>query len=149
MELFTERLEAIQLAPSQTKLIMLGEPLENSLTEFHYDTYMNSTFPTWLTRFEDIFNVDFREQTDDWKVKFLLWKMGPSEHDKYSNYILTRHPWYYSFAETVETVKWIFSEHTLLFNCLNITKCDTVDITTFAGTVNKGCEQFKISSITN
>ena len=34
------------------------------------------------------------------------------------------------------------------FNCLNITKCDTVNFT-FAGTVNKECEQFKISYITD
>ena len=61
MELFTERLGAAQQTPSQTKLIMSLEALENSITEFHYDTDVNSTFSTWFARFEDIFNVDFRE----------------------------------------------------------------------------------------
>ena len=67
--------------------------------------------------------------------------------------ILTRYSWDCNFAETVKTLKQIFREHISLFNarfnCLNITKCDTVDFTTFAGTVNKECEQFKISSIKN
>ena len=132
---------------------MLGEAFENSITEFHYDTDVNSTFSTGFARFEDIFNVDFWEQTDDWKVRLLLRKMGPSEHDKYSNYILQRHPRDCSFAKTVDILKQIFSEHTSLFNakfnCLNITKCDTVDFTTIAGTVNKECERFKISFITD
>ena len=74
------------------------------------------------------------------------------EHDKYSYYSLLRCPWDCSFAETVETLKQIFSELTSLFNarfnCLNITKCDTVNFTIFAGTVNKECEWFKSSSIT-
>ena len=109
MELFTERLGASNQTPSQTKLIMSGEALENSITEFHSDTGMNSTFSTWFVHFEDIFNVDFREQTNDLKFRLLLRKMGPSEHDKYSNYILLRHPRDCSFAETVETLKDIFA----------------------------------------
>ena len=91
---------------------MSREALENSITEFHYDTDVNSTFSTWFARFEDIFNVDFWEQTYDWKVRLLLRNMDPSEHDEYSNNILLRDPWDCSFAETVETLKHTFSEHT-------------------------------------
>ena len=46
MELFTEWFGAPLQTPSQTKLIMSGEALENSITEFHYDTDVNSTFST-------------------------------------------------------------------------------------------------------
>ena len=77
IEMFTERLGAPEQTPSQTKLIMSGEALENSITEFHNDTDVNSTFSTWFTCFEDIFNVNFREQTDNWKVRFCYKKMGP------------------------------------------------------------------------
>ena len=102
---------------------------EKYLTEFHYNTDVNSTFLTWFVNFKDIFNVDFREQTDDWEVRLLLRKICPSEHDKYFNYILLRHPQDCSFVETVEILKQIFSEYTPLFNatfnCLNITKCDS------------------------
>ena len=44
MELFTEWLMALQQNPLQTKLIMSGEALKNSITKFYYDTDMNSTF---------------------------------------------------------------------------------------------------------
>ena len=78
--------------------------------------------------------------------------MGPWEHDKYFNYILPRHPRDCSFVLTVETLEQIFSEHTSLFNawfnCQYIPKWDTVDFT-FTVTVNKECQRFKISSITD
>ena len=35
------------------------------------------------------------------------------------------------------------------FNCLNITKCETEDFTIYSGFVNKQCEGFKISTITD
>ena len=92
-------------------------------------------------------------RTDNEKVGLLLRKVGPLEYDRYSNYTLPRHPRDCSFEETLETLKQNFCEHTSLFNarfnCLDITKCDTVDFTTFAYTVNKECERFKFSSITD
>ena len=52
------------------------------------------------------------------------------------------------FAETVETWKQIFTEpFDIGFNCLNMTKCNTVYFTACAGTVTKECKRFKISSI--
>ena len=129
-------------------MIMSGEALENSITKFPNNADVNSTFFTRLARLEDIINEDFQEQTGICYKK----KMGLSEHEKCSNYILPRHPPDCSFVETVKTLKQMFSEHTSFFsgrfNSLNITKCDTVDLMTFAGTVNKECEGFKISSIT-
>ena len=51
----------------------------------------------------------------------------------------------------MEILKQIFAESTSLFNirfnCLNVTNHDTVDFTTYAGTINKEYEQLKISSI--
>ena len=105
MELLTERLRAPQQTPSQTKLFISGKTPRKFYHRISSDTDVNSTFSTWFARFEDIFNVDFREQTDDWKVRLLLRKIGPLEHDKYTNYILQRHPRDSSFAETVETLK--------------------------------------------
>ena len=35
------------------------------------------------------------------------------------------------------------------FNCLNITKSDSTDFSRYAGIVNRECDQFKITSITD
>ena len=57
----------------------------------------------------------------------------------------------YNFAEMVEIFKQIFGEcislFNIRFNCLNITKCGTIDFTMYASTVIKECKRFKILSI--
>ena len=122
----------------------------DTLAEFYYDTDAKLTFSNWFACYEDLFIVDLKEQVDDWQVTLLLRKLGSAEHDRYSNYILPKHPWDYNFTETVEILK-IFGECTshfdIHFNCLNITKCDALYFMTYASTVNKKCKQFKISSI--
>ena len=40
------------------------ESAGRSITEFH-DTDMKSTFPKWFARYEDLFNVDLKEQAND------------------------------------------------------------------------------------
>ena len=57
MELFTERLRAPQLTPSLTKLIMPEEALENSVTEFHYNTDVNSTFSTCFMAYQTLWVI--------------------------------------------------------------------------------------------
>ena len=138
--------------PPSTKLIS-GQALENSITEFHCDKEANIPFAAWFARYEGLFKDEFGEQTDSWKVRLLLRKIGPSEHEKYINYILPKQPRDYSLVETVETLKFLVNAPMLLFNarfnCFNITKCDTEDFRTYSGLVNKQCERFKISTITD
>ena len=153
LELFSERFSILSPSPSETKFTTSAESIAGSIMEFHYDPMAKSTFCTWFSRFEDLFRVGFKEQADDWKVRLLLRKLGSSEHDRYANYILPKHPWDYNFDETVETLRQIFGEQISLFNmrfnCLNITKSDSTDFSTYAGTVNRECERFKITSITD
>ncbi len=70
------------------------------------------------------------------------------EHDQYANRVLPKHPRDYNFDETVETLRKIFGEQISLFNmrfnCLNITKSDSTDFSTYAG-----IERFTITSITD
>ena len=106
----------------------------------------------WFARYEDLFE-DFREQMDSWKGRLFLCKIGPSEQEKYINYILPKQPRVCSFMETIETLNKIFGEHTSLFNarynCFNIMKCNTEDFTIYSGFVNKQCKRFKISTISD
>ena len=133
MKLFPERLSM----PLQLCTPGDAESVGHSVTEFHYDIDVKSTFPKWFTCNEDLFN----EQLDNWKVRLLLRKVSSAEHNRYLNYILPKHPLDYNFVETVEILKRIFGECTSLFNIhftyLNITKCDTVDFTMYTGTINK------------
>ena len=54
--------------------------------------------------------------------------------------------------KTIQILTKIFGEQSPLFNtrwqCLNLKKKDCEDYTTFAGTVNRYCEKFRLSEIT-
>ena len=66
------------------------QALENSITEFHYDKEVNTTFARCSTCCEDLFKEDFGEHMDSCKVRPLLCKIDLSEHKKYINYILLK-----------------------------------------------------------
>ena len=146
MELFTERLSK----PQQTGIEIMYT-WRRRIDETFYYTDVKSTFPEWFAHYENLFTVDLKEQANDWKVRLLLRKLDLAEHNWYSNYILPKHTPDYNFTETVEILKQVFNECTslfnILFNCLNITKCDTVNFMMYAGTINKEWEWFQISSI--
>ena len=122
MELFAERQSTPQEMSQETKLCTPGdaELVGHSITEFHYNTNVISSFPNWFARYENLFVVYLKELTDDWKVRLLLRKLGSAERDRYSNYILPKHPRDDNFTETVEIQK-IFGESiSLLFHYLHI-----------------------------
>ena len=57
-----------------------------------------------------------------------------------------------TFRETIQILTKIFGEQSSLFNtrwqCLKLTKKDCEDYTTFANTVNRYCERFRLNEIT-
>ena len=71
MELFTERLSTPQQMSQETKLCTPGdaESVRHSITEFHLNTDVKSTFSKWFAHYEDLFTVDLKEPADDWKVR--------------------------------------------------------------------------------
>ena len=73
-------------------------------------------------------------------------------HKKYVSFILPRHPWEISCKETVQILTKIFGDRCSLFNtcwqCLNLTRKENADYTTFASIFNRECEKFRLSEIT-
>ncbi|BHF66428.1 hypothetical protein SprV_0200944500 [Sparganum proliferum] len=114
--------------------------IAGSITEFLYDPQAHITFDSWYKRFEDLFSVDLAAQDDAWKVRLLLRKLGPAEHERYANFILPKNPREVTFKDTVQTLSQIFGEQSSLFNtrfqCLQLCKRDSDDFITYAGIVN-------------
>ncbi|BHF79293.1 hypothetical protein SprV_0602241300 [Sparganum proliferum] len=118
--------------------------IAGSITESLYDPQAHITFDSWYKRYEDLFSVDLAAQDDAWKVRLLLRKLGPAEHERYANFILPKNPREVTFKDTVKTLSQIFGEQSSLFNtrfqCLQLCKRDSDDFITYAGIVN---HQFK------
>ena len=70
--------------------------------------------------------------------KLLLRKMGPSEHDKYSNYILQKYPQDCSFVEIVENLQRLFNGHTILGLQYSTSPCSTQKKSPSAGLNSAG-----------
>nr|VZI46396.1 unnamed protein product [Spirometra erinaceieuropaei] len=114
--------------------------IAGSITEFLYDPQAYITFDSWYKRYEDLFSVDLAAQDDAWKVRLLLRKLGPAEHERYANFILPKNPREFAFTDTVKTLSQIFGDQSSLFNtrfqCLQLYKRDSDDFITYADIVN-------------
>nr|VZI24612.1 unnamed protein product [Spirometra erinaceieuropaei] len=82
--------------------------IAGSITEFLYDPQAHITFDSSYKRYEDLFSVDLAAQDDAWKVRLLLRKLGPTEHERYANFILPKNLREITFKETVQTLSQIF-----------------------------------------
>ncbi|BHF73004.1 hypothetical protein SprV_0401607700 [Sparganum proliferum] len=66
--------------------------IDSNITEFFYDPQTQIIFDSWYKRYGDLFSVDLAAQDDAWKVRLLLRKLGPAEHERYANLILSNSP---------------------------------------------------------
>ncbi|CAH8557945.1 unnamed protein product [Schistosoma intercalatum] len=123
----------------------------NAIHEFNFDGVAGVTFESWFKKYEDLFYIDLCKLDDASKVRILLRKLGTMEHERYSNFILPKNPRDFSFDDTVKTLSQIFGEQSSLFNtryqCLKLTKEPGDDWVKHAGTVNRECERFRLSSM--
>lgn len=128
------------------------ESLAASISEFTYDPENGSTFDAWYSRFEDVFKHDASKLDDSAKVRLLLRKINTVSHNKYINFILPKKPSDFNFDDTVNKLTQLFGLHSSLFNirfkCLQNAKDESIDFITYAGLVNKQCEEFKLNDMT-
>ena len=116
-----------------------NDTIANSITEFTYDPDAGMFFESWFKRYEDIFNIELKNQDDAWRVRLLLRKLCTTEHARYTNSILPKNARDLSFKDTVKQLSEIFGERSSLFNiryqCMKLIKGDE-DFVTYAGKVN-------------
>ena len=124
----------------------------SSLETFNYVPDEDRTFEAYFRRYEDMFRSECENWSQQKKVRLLLSKLGPVEHNKYCDFILPRKSSELSFDETVRLLLELFSPRLSLFHkrwkCLNLQKNDEDDFLTYATYINKNCDDFKLSDLT-
>ena len=97
-----------------------------------------------------IYTIDCANRSDSKKVH-LLRKLGTTERIKFINYILSLKASKLTFAEAVKLLVELFSPKKSLFHkrwrCLNLTKKEGKDDTTFASVVNKPWDYFRLAEL--
>ncbi|XP_049294182.1 uncharacterized protein K02A2.6-like [Anopheles funestus] len=139
-----------QGAPSNPEQIL--DSLARNITEFHFEADVGITFEKWHSRYEDLFSRDAARIDDAAKVRLLLRKLGPLEHERYVNYILPRNPRDFTLEATVERLKSLFGKSESLLSkrhkCMQLVKTKAEDFLEYACRVNRACEDFKLARLT-
>ncbi|XP_065075307.1 uncharacterized protein K02A2.6-like [Ochlerotatus camptorhynchus] len=149
---------AQQLAATQVAIRNLSpdervlDSLSSNMAEFVYDKDNGHTFDAWFSRYVDLFDKDARKLDDAAKVRLLLRKLSPPDHERYNSCIVPKLSREFCFKETVEKLKSLFgatvSAFRRRFNCLQLAKEDSDDYLAYSCKVNKACFDFKLSELT-
>ncbi|XP_062538974.1 uncharacterized protein K02A2.6-like [Armigeres subalbatus] len=147
-----------QLAATQSAIKCLSrdeivlDSLSSNMVEFMYNKESGNTFDAWFSRYSDLFDRDASKLDDAAKVRLLLRKLSPPDHERYNSFILPKTTRQFTFAETVEKLKALFGATVSIFrrryNCLQTTKEDSEDYLAYSCKVNKCCVDFKLSELT-
>ena len=145
-------LEATQLTKAYENHNAFSQTAVWSTVEnFNYNPENGVTFAHFYRRYEDIFLSDCSSWPDPKRVRFLLRKLGAAEHTKFVNFILPKKTSELNFQETVTLLTELFSTKTSLFHrrykCMNVTRREEDDYTTYASIVNKHCDDFKLEEL--
>ncbi|XP_039452110.1 uncharacterized protein LOC120431021 [Culex pipiens pallens] len=128
------------------------ETLASNIREFVYDPDNGLVFDRWYRKYEDLFLKDGAKLDDAAKVRLLLRSLNVAVHDKYVNFVLPKHPRDIEFKETVKKLTELFSVQASLFSkryqCFQLSKSESDDFVTYAGIVNKHCEDFELKKLT-
>ncbi|XP_065079965.1 uncharacterized protein K02A2.6-like, partial [Ochlerotatus camptorhynchus] len=128
------------------------DSLSSNMAEFVYDKDNGHTFDAWFSRYVDLFDKDAGKLDEAVKVRLLLRKLSPPDHERYNSFILPKLAREFTFAATVEKLKSLFGATVSTFrrryNCLQTTKEDSDDYLAYSCKVNKTCVDFKLSELT-
>ena len=120
------------------------------IENFSYSPEEDITFASYFRRYKDLYKTDCRNWSDSKKIH-LLSILGTTEHTKFVNYILPWKTCELTFTQAVELLMELFSLKTSLFHkrwkCLNLTRKEGEDFTTFASVVNKHCDNFRLAEL--
>ncbi|VDP44977.1 unnamed protein product [Schistosoma margrebowiei] len=119
----------------------------NSIHEFYFGCSTGVAFETWFKKYKYLFKIDLKKLDEAAKLRILLRKLGTGEHERYSYFILPKNPRDFSFYATIEILSQIFALFNIRYQCLKITKADDDDWLKHAGLVNRECERFKLSAM--
>ena len=122
-----------------------------AIDNFTYSLDKDITSASYFKRFKVLYATYCVNWAVSMTVHLLLKKLGTTEHTKFVNYILPSKTNKLTFTKVVKLLREFFSPKTSLFHirwkCMNLTRKDHEDYTTFMLVVNKHCNDFKLSEL--
>lgn len=91
--------------------------IASQLQQFTYDENSDVDFACWYARYEPLLKIDGKDLDDKTKSSIIVRKLGPKEHNIFSNIIKPKSPESLSLEETVSQLKHFSAER---LHCLKI-----------------------------
>ena len=134
-----------------TLLEAILDSLAGNIKEFRFDVEGGGTFAAWFTRYDDLFARDADKLDDAAKVRLLMRKLGPAEHERFRSFLMPSAPKDFSFDEVVTKLKSIFGAAESVLSqrycCLQVCKSPTEDYVSYACRINKCCIEFELGKL--
>ncbi|KAA3675813.1 uncharacterized protein DEA37_0005280 [Paragonimus westermani] len=108
IEMLTQKFSSQSLGVANEDQLPTPESMIQQVSEFHFDAIGGVTFDSWFHKYEDIFRVEMVQLFEDEKVRLLLRRLGTTEHERFVNFILPKHPKNLTFEKTARTLSQIF-----------------------------------------
>uniref|UniRef100_A0A1I8A0M0 MT domain-containing protein n=1 Tax=Steinernema glaseri TaxID=37863 RepID=A0A1I8A0M0_9BILA len=107
-------------APSAASAVLdkkqiLMEKLANTMEIFAYDEAIDSTFDTWIARYDVVFRKDGEDLQDEDRVRLLLRKLTTDTYNRYAKLLLPLKPTDLDFATTIDKMTCFFGHRESLF----------------------------------
>lgn len=138
-------------APTPPSKEQTLDTLGRNITDFEYDPDNGLTFESWYNRHLDCFDEKTTGLSKEDLVRLLMRKLSTSVYTSYDNHIAPKRPTEINFDDHVEKLKTLFgrkkSIFSLRFECLNIIKRRDDEYTSYAGLVNRLCENFDFEKL--
>ncbi|VDP65310.1 unnamed protein product [Echinostoma caproni] len=87
-----------------------------NIPDVHHDPDAVFSFESWYKCYEDIFTGEHGSYDEAPRICLLLCQLDPTEHNRYSNYILPAEPRTLKFPDTSKPLKKIIGQTVPLFN---------------------------------
>lgn len=140
-----------KMTASDTQSEKINE-IASQLEKFEFDSTSEADFSSWYARYESLLTIDGCKLEDKVKTSIIVRKLGVNEHHVFVNFIKPKKPEELNLAETVRTLKKLFSKNVSLFkircNLMEIEKLSTESYAQYTARVKDMCEAFQFSSLT-
>ncbi|XP_049283851.1 uncharacterized protein K02A2.6-like [Anopheles funestus] len=126
--------------------------IAKQINEFRFEPEPGITFEAWYSRYEGLLTKDAAQLDEAARVRLLLRKLGPMEHERLINFILPSLPHDFSFDAILDKLKQLFGKSESLlsrrFKCFNVTRPKSEDMLAYASRVNRACIDFELGKLT-
>uniref|UniRef100_A0A1I7WEW5 Peptidase A2 domain-containing protein n=1 Tax=Heterorhabditis bacteriophora TaxID=37862 RepID=A0A1I7WEW5_HETBA len=139
--------------PTTVSTTEVAQYISSRIVDFIYDPENGYTFDVWYQRYEDLIKTDGSYLDDLAQARIITSKLEQTVYAKFANYILPKKVNSLGLEDTINILRTLFGHKRSTFfrriQCLQTERNPTDDLHTYAEIVNRRCEMFDRTNLTD